>query len=133
MRKNSIVSTAKAGVFMDKKFLEKMEKTLVTQKKALIADLISSNDDLKAVIKNEEPGDLADIAGEDIDRKMLEAKGIAELNRLKSIESAITRIKQGHYGSCIKCGKPIPKDRLEALPFALMCVECKTLDERKNA
>ncbi|MDR2467406.1 MAG: TraR/DksA family transcriptional regulator [Spirochaetaceae bacterium] len=118
---------------MDKKFLEKMEKTLVTQKKALIADLISSNDDLKAVIKNEEPGDLADIAGEDIDRKMLEAKGIAELNRLKSIESAITRIKQGHYGSCIKCGKPIPKDRLEALPFALMCVECKTLDERKNA
>jgi RNA polymerase-binding protein DksA len=119
---------------MDKKFLDKMEKILVAHKKTIISELISSDDDLKAVFKEgEEPGDLADIASEDIDRKMLEAKGITELNRLKSIESAITRIKQGKYGLCIKCGHSIPKDRLEAIPHTLMCIECKMLDERKNS
>ncbi|MDR2510079.1 MAG: TraR/DksA family transcriptional regulator [Spirochaetaceae bacterium] len=109
-----------------------MEKTLNSQRKEILENLVSSVDDLKSVFKGEEPGDLADIASEDIDRNMLEAKGIAELQRLKSIEAALSRLVQGRYGLCVKCSRPIPKDRLEALPFATMCVECKTIDERKN-
>jgi RNA polymerase-binding protein DksA len=120
------------GGLVDKKFLEKMEKTLNSQRKEILENLVSSVDDLKSVFKGEEPGDLADIASEDIDRNMLEAKGIAELQRLKSIEAALSRLVQGRYGLCVKCSRPIPKDRLEALPFATMCVECKTIDERKN-
>jgi RNA polymerase-binding transcription factor DksA len=32
----------------------------------------------------------------------------------------------------MKCGKKIPHDRLEAIPYALMCIECKTAEERRN-
>ncbi|MDR2028346.1 MAG: TraR/DksA family transcriptional regulator, partial [Treponema sp.] len=50
----------------------------------------------------------------------------------KLIDSALTRIQQGKYGLCMKCGKRIPQDRLEAIPYALMCIECKTAEERRN-
>jgi RNA polymerase-binding protein DksA len=63
---------------------------------------------------------------------MIEAIGTQDLKRLKTIDSAITRIKQGKYGLCVKCGKRIPHDRLEAIPYALMCIDCKTTDERRN-
>lgn len=117
---------------MDKKFLDKMEKVLIAQKSLILSELISSNEDIRAAYGNGEQGDLADIAGDDIDRRLLEARGMVELTRLKSIDAAISRIRQGRYGVCVKCGKPIPKDRLEVLPYTVMCIECKTVDERKN-
>ncbi|MBQ1197775.1 MAG: TraR/DksA C4-type zinc finger protein, partial [Spirochaetaceae bacterium] len=55
-----------------------------------------------------------------------------DLNRLKLIDSALSRIEQGKYGLCMKCGKKIPQARLEAIPYALMCIECKSADERRN-
>jgi RNA polymerase-binding protein DksA len=79
-----------------------------------------------------EPKDMVDIASDDIDRKMIEAIGAKELKRLKQIDAALTRIKQGKYGRCVKCGAAIPQDRLEAIPYALMCIKCKSVEERRN-
>jgi RNA polymerase-binding protein DksA len=117
---------------IDQEFLEKMENALMTLKSEIVDNLIASNQDFKEIMEGMEPKDPADIASDDIDRKMLEAIGTQELKRLKSIEAAITRIRQGKYGHCIKCGKRIPQDRLMAIPFALMCIECKTEEERRN-
>jgi RNA polymerase-binding protein DksA len=94
--------------------------------------LVASNKDFKEIVDGMDPKDLADIASDDIDRKMIEAIGSQELKRLKVIDSALTRIQQGRYGLCIKCGKHIPQDRLEAIPYALMCIECKAAEERRN-
>jgi len=117
---------------IDKEFLDKMENALLTLKSEIIDNLITSNEDFKEIMDGVEPKDLADIASDDIDRKMIEAIGAQELKRLKLIESALTRIKQGKYGHCIKCGKRIPQDRLIAIPYALMCIECKSEEERRN-
>jgi len=117
---------------IDQEFLEKMENSLMTLKAEIVDNLISSNEDFKEIMDGMEPKDLADIASDDTDRKMIEAIGAQELKRLKLIESAITRIKQGKYGHCIKCGKRIPQDRLIAIPYALMCIECKSEEERRN-
>jgi len=117
---------------IDQEFLEKMENALLVLKTEIVNNLIASNEDFKEIMEGEEPKDLADIASDDIDRKMIEAIGSQELKRLKSIEAAITRIKQGKYGHCIKCGKRIPQDRLIAIPYALMCIECKSEEERRN-
>ncbi len=67
-----------------------------------------------------------------MDRKMLETIGSKDMKRMKLIDSAITRIEQGKYGLCMKCGKKIPKERLEAIPYALLCIECQSADERRN-
>jgi RNA polymerase-binding protein DksA len=117
---------------IDQEFLEKMESSLLVLKNEIIDNLISSNEDFKEIMEGEEPKDLADIASDDIDRKMIEAIGTQELKRLKLIESALTRIKQGKYGHCIRCSERIPQDRLIAIPYALMCIECKSEEERRN-
>ena len=114
------------------KFTGKMEQSLLELRSGIISNLIAGNKEFKEIVEGLDPKDLADIASDDIDRKMIEALSSQELKHLKSIDSALTRIKQGKYGHCIKCGKHIPPDRLEAIPYALMCFECKSEEERRN-
>jgi RNA polymerase-binding protein DksA len=122
----------KKSAGMEQSFVEKMNKSLSDLKAEIISNLIASNQDFKEIVEGMDPKDLADIASDDIDRKMIEALGSQELKRLKLIDSALIRIQQGKYGLCLKCGKRIPQDRLEAIPYALMCIDCKTAEERRN-
>lgn len=46
---------------------------------------------------------------------------------LNYLDDALKRIDKGTYGFCINCGKLIPKARLEAVPHAQLCIECKNL------
>jgi len=117
---------------IDQDFIKKMEASLLDLKSVIVDNLIASNQDFKEIMEGMDSKDLADVASDDIDRKMIEAIGSQELKRLKLIESALTRIKLGKYGNCIKCGERIPQDRLIAIPFALMCIECKSEEERRN-
>jgi DnaK suppressor protein len=41
---------------------------------------------------------------------------------LQKIEKALTRMDEGTYGTCERCGKPIEKARLQALPYADLCI-----------
>ena len=117
---------------MEQNFVERINKSLTDLKMEIISKLIVSNKDFKEIVEGMDPKDLADSASDDIDRRMIEAIGSQELKRLKLIDAALTRIQQGKYGLCMKCGKRIPQERLEAMPYALMCVECKTAEERRN-
>jgi len=123
---------AKAANTTERDFVTRMEKALTELKREIVTNLLASNEDFKEIVDAMDPKDLADVASDDIDRKMIEAIGSQELKRLRMIDSALTRIQQGKYGVCIKCSKKIPQPRLEAIPYALMCVECKTADERRN-
>jgi len=113
-------------------FIVKMEQLLQEEKSEIISTLVANNNEFKEIVDGMDPKDLADIASDDIDRRMIEMLGSQELKRLKLIESAQTRIKQGKYGHCIKCDRPIPPERLEAIPYALMCIDCKSEEERRN-
>ncbi|MCL1954487.1 MAG: TraR/DksA family transcriptional regulator [Brevinematales bacterium] len=117
---------------IDQEFIDKMEASLLALKAEIVDNLIASNQDFKEIMEGMDSKDIVDVASDDIDRKMIEAIGSQELKRLKLIESALTRIKQDKYGHCIKCSKRIPQDRLIAIPYALMCIECKSEEERRN-
>ncbi len=117
---------------MEKEFNAKMKDLLIEAKKELVQSLMMNNDDFREIVEDMGAKDSVDIATDDVDRKMLETIGIKELNRLKLIDSALTRLEQGKYGLCMKCTKKIPQARLEAIPYALLCIECKSDDERKN-
>jgi len=45
------------------------------------------------------------------------------------IDEAIGKIDRGTYGECDRCGREIPKERLDALPYAIYCVECQDIIE----
>jgi DnaK suppressor protein len=127
VRLRSLKATA-----MEDDFLKKMKVSLVDLKKSILRNLASESEDFRTIIEDMDPKDLADIAADDIDRKTLEALGTQELRRLQLIESALARIENKKYGLCARCSKKIPRARLEAIPYALLCIDCKSSEERRN-
>ena len=49
---------------------------------------------------------------------------------LAAIDEALRKIEEGTFGTCARCGKPIAQERLEAMPYATKCIDCKRLEER---
>ena len=49
---------------------------------------------------------------------------------LAEIDTALARIEAGTFGICAHCGRPISIGRLEALPWATLCIDCKREEER---
>ena len=71
----------------------------------------------------------ADIASELFEREKDIALRDQMRLRLRAVEEALRMIERGNYGSCLHCGQRIPEERLEALPFSLLCHECKQKEE----
>jgi DnaK suppressor protein len=49
---------------------------------------------------------------------------------LNDIDAALKRIEDGTYGTCTNCGQPIAPERLEARPWATLCIDCQRRRER---
>ncbi len=113
-------------------FTKKMKEELLTQKQEIIAQLMANSDDFKKLVDDKDAKDEVDVASDVVDRKMLEALGTKDLNRMKMIDNALARIEQGKYGLCLKCGKHIPQERLEAIPYAFLCIGCQTASEKRR-
>jgi DnaK suppressor protein len=56
-----------------------------------------------------------------------------ESRELSRIENALERIREGHYGICEGCACNIPIARLNALPYATLCIKCQRESEREGA
>jgi len=55
-----------------------------------------------------------------------------ESRELAQIEAALELMRDGKYGVCEGCEKPIPLARLQALPYAATCIECQRAAERSG-
>jgi len=81
----------------------------------------------------EETGDLAIGSGDHIADSATETfmreldEGLEENadHLLAEIEAALGRIDDGSYGRCVNCGRPIAAERLEAVPYATLCIDDK--------
>ena len=49
---------------------------------------------------------------------------------LRAIDGALQRIEAGTFGTCETCGQPISEERLEAIPYATQCIDCRRKGER---
>lgn len=117
---------------MDQAFIEKMKNELIEEKEKLLKSLADQNSDYKKLMESSEPGDEIDVASDVIDGRMLETLGVQAQNKLTSINNALKRIDEGTYGKCLKCHQDIPQERLETLPEAVLCIKCKSAQERAN-
>ena len=72
---------------------------------------------------------LADTASETYEREFDEGLEEDAQDQLRDVESALKRLEAGTYGTCSSCGKPIPVERLEAVPWTTLCID----DARKLA
>jgi RNA polymerase-binding transcription factor len=73
---------------------------------------------------------LSDHASEMVDREVDVSLEENAEQIVYEIDRAVARIDEGTYGRCERCGQEIPEERLEAVPYATLCVTCKQLEER---
>ncbi len=66
----------------------------------------------------------------ELERRLTLEKRILE--QLAGVEHALKKFADGTYGLCDNCGKPIDPARLEALPQASLCLECKTRQAKEG-
>ncbi|MGZ8782238.1 MAG: TraR/DksA C4-type zinc finger protein [Gaiellaceae bacterium] len=66
---------------------------------------------------------LADAATETYDRELDEGLEADARDQLHQVETALARIDSGEYGTCEVCGKTIPTERLEAVPWTTLCID----------
>ncbi len=76
--------------------------------------------------------DLADVGSENFSRDMGLALMSEEGNKVLLVQEAIERLIDGTYGKCIDCHQKIPAGRLDAIPYAKLCVDCKTVRESND-
>lgn len=117
---------------MDQEFVEQMKTKLLDMKAEILQKLVAEDEEFRDIVDKDDSKDLVDIASSDIDKSTLEALGTQEMRRLRLIEAALVRIENGKYGFCLKSGKPIPRERLEAIPYALYRIEYQNEVERRN-
>ncbi len=117
---------------MDEKFKAKMRQKLDDLKAEVLTTLIAENNDFKAAVEDLGVKDLADVASNDIDARTLEAVGAKDKLRLQKIEAAFARMENGRFGACAGCGSKIGNERLEAIPYVVMCINCQSSNERRR-
>jgi len=115
--------------------IERFRGVLQTQREHLLSQI--DHHDIGASSLLEETGELmssssdnhlADTASETFERELDEGLEEGAVRRLREVETALARIEDGTYGTCAVCGRPIAPERLEALPWATLCID----DARKQ-
>jgi len=92
---------------------------------ALKKNRTEANGDLSSM-----PIHMADIGSDNFEQEFTLSLMESEEGTLEKIEASLERIEEGTYGRCEECGVKIPKSRLNAIPYATLCVKCVSQQER---
>jgi DnaK suppressor protein len=114
---------------MRKDQLKKFREMLLKQKQALATAVTDEERGGRDAVTTE-ARDYGDAATEAYGQEMSFAISDAGRRVLKDIEDALVKIRDGSYGICERCQKPIDPARLEVVPQARMCVACQEAAER---
>jgi DnaK suppressor protein len=76
--------------------------------------------------------DSGDRAAADVARDDLLNEAGRDSEQLQSIEASLARIQLGTYGTCSECGREIPLSRLNAVPWANLCIRDQEISDQKR-
>jgi len=110
-----------------RKKLAGMRQDILSEAKAEVEHILSEDDKYNGV---SDDGDLADVAFRDA---LQAAKLTRHQSQLRDIDEALRKIEEGTYGICDECEGDIPLGRLNAMPFALRCVDCQEKHEMMSS
>ena len=99
---------------------DKLQKWLLARRDELNTRLGKIKQD--ASRKNS--ADWSEQAQERENDEVIDALGNEAVLELRKINRALDRMGEGDYGFCLSCGKEIPPQRLEVMPYADLCVKC---------
>jgi RNA polymerase-binding protein DksA len=120
------------------KTLDKLRRLLEEERETYVRQAHDLAAEAEALASEREPGDTQfdEESGEgdtlNVERERDLALSASATQAVEEIDRALTRMDAGSYGICERCGKKIAVARLEALPFAALCIECKSREERRR-
>lgn len=86
-----------------------------------------------SLASNRQAGEeLADVGSDDFMREVELSLASEEERQFILVQEALERLQNGTYGTCVDCGGAIGAGRLKAIPYAKLCVECKSLREEND-
>jgi DnaK suppressor protein len=109
---------------------------LLEERRRVVAAIANLHDDHAGTLTDESGEEaafdnhLADTATETYDRELDYSLEENSEHVLAEIDAALKRIEDGTYGICTNRGEQIPVERLEALPYATLCIDCQRERER---
>ncbi len=123
---------------LNKTKLKQFEQILENEKEETLKIIREINTSQRKGVKNDN-GDLSSYSthqadqGTDADSQEKEVYMLENMqDKLKNINQALKRIFEKTYGLCEMCGDFIEEGRLKIVPFATMCIKCKTVEEDKK-
>jgi DnaK suppressor protein len=104
---------------------------LLALRASLLGDVTQMEEDsLKDHCKTTSiPTDMEELGSDNADQELTVSLLESNKSILDQIEAAIERIEDGTYDRCEECGGKIPKTRLEAIPYAALCIHCASQGE----
>lgn len=115
---------------VDSQWQTDIREAMIRQRQQLLAVVQTTQAQMA-----EKSGDLADVsdrASEAFEDELDMGLMAIEAAQLEDIDAAIKRIDDGSYGLCADCGRPVPRKRLEVLPFARRCLACEGVSEKRS-
>ena len=116
---------------MKKAEIKAFRESLLALRARLRGDVNAMADAALKKTRSEANGDLssmpihmADIGSDNYEQEFTLSLMQTEEGTLGSIEVALEKIEDGAYGQCDECGGPISKMRLNAIPYAPLCIKC---------
>ena len=122
----------RAGGAAADKFFEAQRKALLEERETYTRQARTLKAEADALAEDMEPGDVQfdEESGEgdtiNVERERDLALSAQALSAVDEIDRALAKLDDGSYGVCEQCGEAIPKERLRALPYAALCVRCKS-------
>ncbi|HET9091188.1 MAG TPA: TraR/DksA C4-type zinc finger protein [Acidimicrobiales bacterium] len=118
--------------YTDERWLAHQRHALEAERATYLEQAEALRAEADSLVQEMEPGDIQfdDESGEGgtttVDRERDLALSAQALQAVEEIDHALAKMASHTYGICENCGRLIPKPRLEALPFARLCIDCKS-------
>jgi DnaK suppressor protein len=131
LRKQPAPSRRTEG-YTEERFLSHQRHGLERERATYLEQAKSLKAEAESLVEEMEPGDIQfdDESGEGgtvtVDRERDLALSAQAMLAVEEIDHALAKMGLNTYGICENCGRLIPKARLEALPYARLCIDCKS-------
>ena len=105
--------------------LNKFKKKLLEKRSELI-DVVQKTETYgREADSSAEAMDIADKASSSYTKEFMFSKSGSDRQLLQAVIDALDRIEEKDYGDCSNCGEPVERKRLEAVPWAALCLSCQ--------
>jgi DnaK suppressor protein len=122
---------------LDTKDIEHFRQRLIEERKILLDELDWVESNYIGSSQRDSAGEvsghathLADMGTDSSEMEKAYLIGDTRGGLLEDISEALDKLDNSSYGLCEACGQPVPRDRLEAVPYAKLCLKCKTDEEQ---